>query len=128
MYELTVKTNFSAAHSLKDYQGPCERLHGHTWQVEVVISGRDLDHRGMLVDFKQVKQDVGKAIEDLDHQNLNELDQFKDKSENNPTAENLARYIYGKLKNKIFIPERSIKLATVRVFESQDTSAAYREE
>lgn len=127
MYDLIVKTHFSAAHSLNGYEGPCGRLHGHTWQVEVTISGMELDHKGMLVDFKKVKESIWKIVEELDHQNLNDLDKFKGGSERNPTAENLARHIYEGLKNEIFLPERNVQLTMVRVWESQDASAVYRE-
>lgn len=127
MYELIVRTRFAAAHSLRDYDGPCARLHGHTWQVEVTIKGRQLDRRGMLVDFKEIKTGVKKIIEQLDHQNLNDLEPFRDRGEDNPTAENLARYIYCKLKMEIANPERDVQIAMVRVWESPDASAAYLE-
>jgi len=128
MYELTVRTRFAAAHSLRDYDGPCARLHGHTWQVEVVFQGSRLDQRGMLVDFKELKNSVKNLIEELDHQNLNMLEPFKKNGENNPTAENLARYIFNSLKSKFSNSLKDVKIATVRVCESPEASAAYREE
>lgn len=38
MYEIKVKSNFSSAHSLKNYRGKCERLHGHNWNIEAVFA------------------------------------------------------------------------------------------
>lgn len=127
MYEIFVRTRFAAAHSLNDYEGPCARLHGHTWQVEVAVKGRELDRRGMLVDFKEIKAGVKKIIEELDHQNLNDLKPFRGGEGNNPTAENLARYIHLRLKD-VIKPWPGLQLALVRVWESPDTCAAYREE
>ena len=124
MYEILVRNRFAAAHSLKEYDGPCARLHGHTWHVEVAVRGRQLDRRGMLVDFKEIKAGVKKIIEELDHQNLNDLEPFKDGGAENPTAENLARYIYLRL-GEMVKPELGLQLALVRVWESPDASAAY---
>lgn len=128
MYELTIRTRFAAAHLLRDYDGPCARLHGHTWQVEAVFQGRRLDQNGMLVDFKELKNCVHQVIAELDHQNLNSLEAFKEHGVNNPTAENLARYIYHRLQSIFPAPPNEVKIAAVRVCESPEASAAYREE
>ncbi len=122
MYELKVRTRFAAAHLLRDYSGPCARLHGHTWKVEVAVQGHNLDHRGILVDFNDVKLSINNIIEELDHQNLNEIEPFVAV---NPTAENLARYIYERLKPKIACRKRGIEITSVRVWESPDASAAF---
>ncbi|OPX92380.1 MAG: 6-carboxy-5,6,7,8-tetrahydropterin synthase [Pelotomaculum sp. PtaB.Bin104] len=82
----------------------------------------------MLVDFKELKSGVKEVIEELDHQNLNMLEPFKQNSENNPTAENLARYIFSRLKTKFTNSLKGAKIAVVRVGESPEASAAYREE
>lgn len=128
MYELTVKTRFAAAHSLSDYNGSCARLHGHTWQVEVTFNGPDLDQTGMLIDFKEVKTKVKSIVDELDHVNLNDLNPFKKGGVENPTVENLARYIYKRLKLEFSDRERSVKVAVVRVWESPDASASYTED
>lgn len=125
MYELTVKTSFSSAHSIPDYNGKCAQLHGHTWQVEVAVKGEKLDQKGMLVDFKEIKAVLNKIIEDLDHQYLNDLKPFKE-GRINPTAENLARYIYLHLK-KVIENEMNVKLVKVCVWESPAASASYME-
>ncbi|MDF9408011.1 6-carboxytetrahydropterin synthase QueD [Pelotomaculum isophthalicicum JI] len=128
MYELAIRTRFAAAHCLLNYDGPCAQLHGHTWQVEVVFKGHKLDQKGMLVDFKELKSGVKEVIEELDHQNLNMLEPFKQNSGNNPTAENLARYIFRRLKTKFTDSLENAKIAVVRVGESPEASAAYCEE
>ncbi len=125
MYELTVRTSFAAAHYLKDHDGPCARMHGHTWQVEVTLKGGKLDHRGMLLDFQKVKNLIKTIVEDLDHQCLNELEPFNSGGEKSPTAENLARYIYERLEPEINNQEHSSHVALVRVWESPDASASF---
>ena len=55
-YELTVKTEFSAAHNLRAYRGKCEHLHGHNWTVELRVQGERLNDEGMLMDFVEIKR------------------------------------------------------------------------
>jgi len=125
MYELTVKRQFDAAHSLWGYQGRCSRLHGHTWMVEVSVAGAGLDENGMLVDFHEIKRLVEKVVQDFDHQYLNELEPFNQPGkETNPTAENIACYIYRLLKNAL---ASGLELTRVQVWESPDAGACYRE-
>ena len=52
MFELVVNGAFEAAHRLVDYPGKCNRLHGHSWTVEMSVSGDKLDNIGMVADFK----------------------------------------------------------------------------
>lgn len=128
MYELTVKTSFAAAHKLCGYQGDCARIHGHTWTVEVTVAGEKLDSVGMLIDFKELKKAVGKWIDQLDHNYINELPDFAADGEvGNPTAENLSRFIYTKVKEEIEIRYSGVKVTQVRVWESPNACATYRE-
>ena len=55
MYEIKVKSNFSAAHNLRNYHGKCENLHGHNWNIEAVFAYSSLDADGMAIDFKEAK-------------------------------------------------------------------------
>jgi 6-pyruvoyltetrahydropterin/6-carboxytetrahydropterin synthase len=127
LYELTVRTRFAAAHHIEDYQGPCGRVHGHTWQIEATVLGHELNMLGMLVDFKEIKRLLKNIIDELDHQNLNELEPFISGDGKNPTAENLAHYIFDRLKHEITAMQQNLKIGLVRVWESPDASAAYRE-
>lgn len=127
MYELTVRTRFAAAHYLREYDGPCARLHGHTWHVEATFRGGKLDSRGMLLDFGEVKRKLNDIMDELDHNNLNEIEPFHGGSEDNPTVENLARYIYNRLKAEAGENSGPAQIYAVRVWESPDTSAAYSE-
>ena len=55
MFELVVNGAFEAAHRLVDYPGKCNRLHGHSWTVEMSVSGDKLDNIGMVADFNTLK-------------------------------------------------------------------------
>jgi len=116
MFTLTVESSFSSAHALRGYSGPCENLHGHTWKVEIAIVGEKLNEIGILVDFKDVKTKLNKIIDRFDHQNLNDLPEFKT---TNPSCENISKIIFEQLKPSL--PE----LQKVTVWESPTTSASY---
>lgn len=134
MYKIKVTDKFSAAHRLLEYNGSCERLHGHTWKVELEIEGKKLDHLGLLIDFRIVKKYLKQIIDELDHQFLNEHPYFV---KTNPTAENLAKFIYDKIKksleleslDKQYNKKNTIDylLKSVSVWESENTVASYLE-
>jgi len=121
MYALTVRGDFSAAHSLPSSGSKCERLHGHNWKVDVRVWAEELDASGMVIDFHDLKAMTCEVLEELDHRLLNELPAFQQR---NPTAENLAQYIYERLAERL--PGGRAKLDRVRVWESETTAASYR--
>ena len=124
MFELTINVNFEAAHFINNYPGKCSRLHGHNWRVEVNIYGSQLDELGMLIDFRDLKESVNEIMLKLDHYCLNDIEPF---SAINPTAENIAKYIYEQLgETKEF--DQNVKLRSVRVWESLNSAAAYSQE
>jgi 6-pyruvoyltetrahydropterin/6-carboxytetrahydropterin synthase len=112
-WTLKVRDKFSAAHYLKEYQGKCEKVHGHTFQVEVVVAVRELDRTGIGFDFTEIKKALAAILPD--HTLLNEVFPF------NPSAENIARHLYGELK-------RRYPVESVTVWESEDASATYAED
>ncbi len=121
MYEISVCAAFEAAHFIRGYDGKCARLHGHNWTVEALVRGKELDRLGMLIDFKILKSELNKVLDDFDHQFLNELETF---AQENPTAENLARKIFERLAtSKIF--GGSTKLHAVKVHESPNSCVTY---
>jgi len=123
LYEITVCAAFEAAHFINGYDGKCARLHGHNWRVEAIVRGTELDTLGMLIDFKILKAELNKILDEFDHRFLNELDTFK---EENPTAENLARKIFERLSlSEIF--NGSTKLHAVKVHESPNSCVTYYE-
>ena len=121
MYELTVKAEFEAAHKIENYPGKCERLHGHNWIVEAIVQGDTLNELGILIDFKILKAELNKILEELDHQYLNELKIFAKK---NPTAENLAKIIFEKLSESEIFSGKN-KLAAIKVYESPKSCVTY---
>jgi len=120
LFEIKVTGSFAAAHNLKGFRGKCENLHGHNWKVEIVLRGKSLDKSGILIDFAEVKAAAREALEELDHVYLNELPYF---SENNPSSENIARFIFERLSEK-FNNENS-RLHSVSAWESPDACATY---
>lgn len=118
MYSLKVEGIFSSAHNLRGYKGRCEDLHGHNWRVEIVIKSEELDDIGLVLDFKSLKKELHAVLDEMDHKYLNKLAYFR---KVNPTSENIAKYIYNKLKIKIPL------LSSVIVWENSTSCAAYEE-
>ena len=123
MFELTVRAEFEAAHQINGYNGKCQRLHGHNWSVEALVEGRELDKLGMLIDFKILKAELNKVLDDLDHRYLNDLLAFSEGL--NPTAENLARYIFDKLSASEIFKDTTAHLKAIRVYESPRSCVTY---
>lgn len=118
MYEIIVNSEFSAAHRLRGYEGKCEKLHGHNWQVEVTASKKNLDKLGMVMDFKVLKTILNEILKPLDHAYLNDVPYFK---KANPTSENISEFIYYNLK-RAKVPVRIVK-----VWETDSSSAVFFE-
>ena len=115
MFEIKITRDFAAAHRVEDYPGNCERLHGHNWKVEVIARSTVLDGLGMVLDFRKLKDLTDQVLGRLDHEYLNEVEPF---TKLNPTAENIARYIYDEV-------SRSVPLHRVNVFETESSVASY---
>lgn len=120
MFEVSIIDNFSAAHKLRGYRGRCEDLHGHNWKIIVTVTAQKLDNIGLAVDFRLLKRKLNKVLEGLDHKYLNDLAYFK---KFNPSSENIAEYLYGKL--AAAINNRRLKLKEVKVWESDNSAAAF---
>ncbi|MBO7392703.1 MAG: 6-carboxytetrahydropterin synthase QueD [Abditibacteriota bacterium] len=119
MYRIRIEDTFDAAHNLRNYPGSCRNLHGHTYRVRVEFLCRELDEMGMAIDFRVAKPALRKVLERLDHNYINELPEF---AEQNPTAENIARFIYNEIKPEI--PE----LCSVTLWETPTSSVIYTED
>lgn len=121
MYHLSIRTHFAAAHRLINYQGECENLHGHNWNVEVTVVARELDTAGLGIDFKVLKQQTKDLLGELDHKYLNDLEPFLEIS---PSSEHIARYLFDRLGRQIDTANVSVEQVTV--WESDFACAAYR--
>ena len=122
MYELKIVSQFAAAHQLREYQGGCENLHGHNWKVEVFVKGEKLGQDGLLIDFRIIKNATKEVLEGLDHTFLNELENFR---EQNPSSENIARYIFESLGRRL--KDENVKVSRVSTWESDSACATYEE-
>ncbi|MFH0876781.1 MAG: 6-carboxytetrahydropterin synthase QueD [Candidatus Omnitrophota bacterium] len=122
MFEISVTSDFSAAHNLKGYQGKCEALHGHNWTAELTVAAPSVDKIGMVLDFKKLKGSLKKVLDLLDHKYLNDIAHFK---KVNPTSENIAKFIFQKVKDQK-LPRR-VRVLYVRVWETRNSCAIYRE-
>jgi 6-pyruvoyltetrahydropterin/6-carboxytetrahydropterin synthase len=123
MYELKIVTSFSAAHRLENFYGKCEALHGHNWKVEVFLKGDKLDEAGLLQDFAVVKGRTRELLEEVDHKYLNELPAF---SQQNPSSENLAFFLYERL--SAVLNRDGVRVSRVNVWESDTSCASYFQE
>ena len=122
-YRMKIVTDFAAAHSLRDYPGVCSRLHGHNWKVEVNVIASSLDHVGMGLDFGDIKAATRELIGTLDHRNLNDIPPF-DKI--NPTAENIAAYMYQQLSKAI--NDERVRVDAITIWETERACVTYSEE
>lgn len=122
MYEIKIYGEFSSAHRLRNYKGKCENIHGHNWKVEVVVTGEILDKMGLLIDFHILKKKLNIVLKNLDHKDLNSIPFFTDK---NPSSENIAFFIYKKM--KFILRNYPVKVSKVTVWENEKQCASYFE-
>ena len=122
-YLLKVVTEFASAHTLRDYPGACSRMHGHNWKLELEVVASALDDDGMGIDFKQMKAAANEVGDRLDHRYLNELEPFTDI---NPTAENIAAYMYREIAAKL--NSDTIRVKAVTLWETDRACVRYSEE
>lgn len=123
MWKVTKRFEFDAAHRLLGYDGPCSRVHGHHYVVEVTVCGEELDELGMLLDFKELDFIVSGWTDHWDHRTLlcfgdplNEhLEGMPLPSGQNPTAEVMARDLYREVKERI---PSCVRVFRVRVYET----------
>ncbi len=122
MFEVSVEETFAAGHALRNYHGKCENVHGHNYRVLVTLEGAELDGAGLLVDFVHLKKLMREVIERLDHRYLNEVPPF---DELNPSAENMAKYLYDEM-SKGLAAGTKVRVSAVKLWETDTASATYR--
>ena len=122
MYEVFTEMHFSAAHHLREYNGSCANVHGHNWQIRATIQAKKLNSLGIAVDFKTLKRALHAVIDPLDHIDLNTV--FTD-AKGNPTAENIARYIFEQLTPKISAENSSAQVTRIDIWETPGNCASY---
>lgn len=112
---LKIKSKFSSAHRLPNYDGDCSNLHGHTWLVVFEIEG-PVQESGMIYDFKLLKAMLKNALPD--HKYLNDF-------VSNPTAENICSYLFAKI--SALLEEKNLTLKTLEVWENEDAAAIIKQ-
>ena len=122
-YQLKVVTEFASAHTLRGYPGACSRMHGHNWKVELEAIATSLDEVGMGIDFKKMKNAANEVGDEMDHRYLNDLEPF---TEINPTAENIAAYMYHEISK--LLNSDSITVSAVTLWETDRACVRYSEE
>jgi 6-pyruvoyltetrahydropterin/6-carboxytetrahydropterin synthase len=122
MYELKIISQFAAAHQLREFEGACEKLHGHNWKVEVYVTGKKLEKNGLLIDFRMIKDATKRVLDRLDHKFLNELEPF---TSLNPSSENIACHIFKSLSREL--DDDTVKITKVTAWESDSACASYME-
>lgn len=140
MYVLKTRSDFDSAHFLKGYEGKCANIHGHHWLVEIQIRGEEVKsegpHRGMLVDFSDLKEDLREETSRMDHALLYEAGSLKEKTLEalreegflliefpfRPTAENFAKHFYD------YMTSKGYDVARAEVYETLDNCAIYEGE
>lgn len=120
MFDIFIDTHFAGAHHLRDYPGDCEKPHGHNWKVKVTVRAESVDQYGMGIDFKVLKKIVAKAIDKLDHKDLNTLPYFKDQ---NPSSEHIAEFLFEELHDEL--QTKTYRLYSVRVLETDTQGLTY---
>ena len=122
MFEVTIEETFAAGHALRNYRGKCENVHGHNYRCQVTVEGEQLDEVGLLVDFVELKRVVHSVLDRLDHVWLNDFRPF---DTINPSAENIAKYIYDEVLAGLGKRD-GVRLAYVKLWETDTSSAIYR--
>ena len=123
MYEISAFGHFDAAHFLRGYPGKCANIHGHRWKAEITLQGEKLSQMGILIDFMDVKSMLKEVLEIFDHKMINDVPPFDDL---NPTAENITRFIFEQMADKLGDQTGSgVRITKVTVWESDTASATY---
>jgi 6-pyruvoyltetrahydropterin/6-carboxytetrahydropterin synthase len=121
MFTISIETSFWASHQLVLPEGSKEPVHHHNWLVSADVSGDRLNSMAVVMDFQELKAMVDDIVSEFDNMALNEISFFR---QNNPSAENVAKYIYEKLRAKL--PE-GVKLQNIRVVEEPGCAANFSE-
>ena len=120
MYSVIVESNFKASHQLRFADGSVEPLHLHNWLVTAELSSENLNNIGLVIDFNELKTHLQDITAEFVDKNLDQTPYF---SKTNPSAENVARYIYEKLEQKL---EKPVHLDSVTVVEQAGCAGKFR--
>jgi len=111
MFTISVETRFKASHKLNLPDGSKEPAHYHDWVVTAEVSSKKLNNMAIVMNFQKLKQMLDNIVSNFHNTELNKLRYF---GQNNPSAENVAGYIFEKLDRKL---PKELKLENVKVVE-----------
>lgn len=152
MYFVTKEMGFEAAHNIVGHNGKCQFVHGHSYVVKITLSSKELNELGMVIDFSDIKRIQEWLDNNWDHKLLqyqNGLHKALDvpevvdaigfnypETDNlagnivyldwNPTAENMAKFLFDKAVS--FFQDNRVKIFEVEVYETATSRAIYRGE
>lgn len=115
--ELIKTFRFEAAHWLPNAPDghKCKQLHGHSYRVDIHVTGQPDPHTGWVMDFGDIKRVVGRVLNELDHRSLNDVPGLA-----NPTSEMLCKYLWD------CIAADLPALSAITVWESESSRCVYR--
>jgi 6-pyruvoyltetrahydropterin/6-carboxytetrahydropterin synthase len=119
VFAISVEMSFQASHQLALPDGSKEPAHSHNWSVTAEVAGESLDEMGVVMDFHQLRAALGDIIAPFDNSQLDAIDYFQKNAE---SAENVAKYIYNKLKARL---PHGVKIVRVKVGEEKGCWAEY---
>ena len=119
MFEISVETHFNASHELILHDGLKEPKHNHNWSITAIISSEKLNNIGIVMDFHAIKKMLNKITARFENKSLNDFDYFR---HNNPSAENVAKYIFEQLEPQL---PKNVKLAAIGIIEEPGCKAKY---
>jgi 6-pyruvoyltetrahydropterin/6-carboxytetrahydropterin synthase len=121
MFTINVERHFWASHQLILPDGSKEPVHKHDWVATVSLSSEKLNNMGVVMNFQTLQAMIDKTVAGFNNKALESIAYFQ---QNNPSVENVAKYIYEKL--LIELPE-SVKLLYIQVVEEPGCSAKFHE-
>lgn len=122
MFTVSIETRFRASHSIALPDGSQEPQHEHDWAIVAEVGSERLNDAGVVMDFARLRSILSEVATKLDNISLGELDYFQSR---NPSAENVAMYVYEKIEPKL--PD-DVRLEFVRVGEQVGCWAKYRKD
>ena len=136
MITCTRRIEFDAAHRILNHESKCKMLHGHRYVLEATFTANELDNLGRVIDFGVIREVLGTWIDDnFDH---NTILSIKDKKlgdkiceeteqnifylDENPTAENIAKFLFEEICPKLFA-DKHVKCVSIKLYETPNCHA-----
>jgi len=117
LFTVSVETHFWASHELTMPDGSKEPAHHHNWSVRAEVGAEKLNSSGFVIDFLKLRKILDNIVAQFDNISLEKMGYFQ---QNNPSAENVAKYIYEKLESKL---PNGLKVQSIRIMEGPNYSA-----